>query len=92
MNLAVDPVQTQTPQFVDLGILTIYSLDEGRGLSTPTTIIRRPADGSHWSAPNHIFGETIAIEVSEAKSDYDYNYKTKFKFGKNIRNLSAKCF
>ena len=37
-----------------------------------------PADGNHWSAPDHIFSETTDVGVSEAKSDYDYNYKTDF--------------
>ena len=59
-----------------LGFSIINSLDESSGLSTPTTIIRMPADGSHWSAPNHVFGENTAVGVSESKSDYDYNYKT----------------
>ena len=69
MNFVVDPVQTQTPQFVDMGISKIHALTEGSGLITPANIIQRPNDGAHWSAPNHIFGETASVEVSEAKSD-----------------------
>ena len=34
MNFTADPVQTQTPTFVDLGISTINSLDEGSGIIT----------------------------------------------------------
>ena len=82
MNLAADLVQTQTTQFVDLGLARINELDEFSGLSTPTTIIRRPTDGAHWSAPNHIFGETSSVGVSDTKSDYNYNYKTEFKIWK----------
>ena len=78
MNLTVDPVQTQTLQFVDLGISTINTLDEGSSLSTPDIRIRRPTDSYHWSAPNYIFGEATAVVVSEEKSDYDYYYKTVF--------------
>ena len=79
MNFAADPVQIQTPQFMDLSFLIFNALDEVSGLSTPTITILRPTDGAHWIAPNHVFGETAAVEVSEAKSDYDYNYKTEFQ-------------
>ena len=65
----IDPIQTYTPQFIDLGLVTINVLDEGSCISTPATIIQRPKDGSQWSAPNHIFGETKSVGVSEAKSD-----------------------
>ena len=92
MNLTVDPVQTQTPKFADLGISTVGALDEGSVISTPATRIRRSNDGTHWSAPNHIFDDTTAVGVIETKSDYDYNYKMSFKFGNTIRNLSAKIF
>ena len=47
MKFAADTVQTQTSQFMDLGFFTINILDEISGLSTPTTIIRRPADGAN---------------------------------------------
>ena len=67
-------------------------MDKGSGISTPATRIRSPIYGAHWSAPNHIFGETTAVGVSQAKSDYDYNYKLSYKFGKKIRNWSAKTF
>ena len=39
-------------------------------------------DGAHWSAPNYIFGETTAVGVIEANSDYGYNYKTEFQIWK----------
>ena len=79
MNLTTDPVKTKTPQFVDFGLATINALYEGSGISTPTTIIRRPIYGDHWNTLNNIFGETIVVGLSEVKSDYDYNYKTDFQ-------------
>ena len=69
MNFAADPVQTQIPQFMDLVLSAINALDEVSDLSTPTIRILNPEDGAHWSAPNHIFGETKVVVVSEAKSD-----------------------
>ena len=82
MNLTVDPVQIQTPPFVDFGLSAINALDEGSGLSTPATRIQRPMHGDHWSMPNNIFGETIAVGVSESESYYDYNYKTELQVWK----------
>ena len=74
MNLTADPVQTQTPQLVDLGISTIHALDKVSGISTPDIRIRRTVDVAHWSVPNHIFGQTTEVGVSESKSYYDDNY------------------
>ena len=82
MNFAADSVQTQTPQLMDLGFLTINALGESSGLSTTATRIQRPADGSYWSASDQFFGETTAVGVSESKSDNDYNYKTEFQIWK----------
>ena len=82
MNFTADPVQNQTPQFMDLGYSTINALYERSGLITRATRIRRTANGAHCIAPNHVFGETAAVGVSEAKSDYDYKYKTEFQIWK----------
>ena len=82
MNFTADPVQTQTPQFMDLGYWTINALDKSSGLITRAARIRRTSNGAHCSAPNHVFGETTAVGVSEAKSDHDYNYKTEFRIWK----------
>ena len=75
-----------------LGILNINELDEGSGLRTPATIIRRPMEGSHRSVPNHIFGETTEVGVSEAMYDYDYNYKTEFQIWKENNEFERECF
>ena len=82
MNLTEYPIQTQTPQFVNLVFLTINALDEGGRLSTPATRILRPMDGAHWSAPSHIFSETSAVRVRGVKSYYIYNYKNELQIWK----------
>ena len=82
MNFATDVVQNQTPQLIDLRFSTINSLNESSGIITPTTRIRRPMDGSHWSAPDHVLGEATAVGISVAKSDHDYSYKTEFQIWK----------
>ena len=82
MNLKAYPIQTQTPQFVDMGFLTIDALDDNSGFHTPATIIWRPTDGAHWSTPNNICGEITILGVSKANSDCNYNYKTEFQIWK----------
>ena len=60
-----DSMQTQTPQYMDLGFSTINSLDESNDLSTPSAIILRPTYGSHWSVPDHVFDEATAVGGSK---------------------------
>ena len=87
MNFAVDPPQTQTAQFMDLGFSAINSLGERSGLITPTTIIQRPTYVAHWSEPYCVFGRATAVGMSEAKSDHDYNYKTEFQICKENKEF-----
>ena len=78
---------------MDLRFSTIKALDESSGLSTPATRIQRPSDGSHWSAPDHVFGEATVEGMSEAKSDHDYVYKTDFKICKENKEFERQiCF
>ena len=65
MNFVADPVQNQTPQFMDMGFSNINALYDRSGLSTPSTRIRRPAYGAHWIMPNNVFGEATALGTSE---------------------------
>ena len=45
------------------------------GLLTPDTRVGKPRDVAHWSASDHIFGETTEVgDTVTVKSDY--NYKT----------------
>ena len=87
MKFADYPVQSHKSQFIDLGLYTTNALDESSGLINLTTIIRRPIYGAHWSAPDHVFGETIALGVSESKSYHDYNYKTEFQIWKENKEF-----
>ena len=92
MNFAADPVQTQTPQSIDLWFLTINALDEVSVLITPSTRIQRPADGAHLIASNHVVGETAAVGVNEEKYENTITIKLSYKFGRKINNLNAKTF
>ena len=55
IHLTEDPVNSVTPQFVDLGFYTVEALDKGAGIWTPDTIFGGPTDVSHWSALDDIF-------------------------------------
>ena len=92
MNLTADPVQPHTPAFVDLGIATIYALDEGSGISIPITIIRRPTDDAHCRAPNHIFVKLHWLKRVIQSRTTAITIKLVFKFGKKMINLSSKTF
>ena len=70
MKFARDIIQTQAPQFMDLGLPAINTLYESGVLGTPTTKIQRPTDGSHWSAPDHVFGEATVAAMSAENSDH----------------------
>ena len=63
MNFADDPVQTQTPQFMNLGYSTINTSNERSALSTPATRILGHTNGSHCSTPYHVCGEAIEVRV-----------------------------
>ena len=64
---------------MDLGILAVNTLNEFGILGTPDNRIRRPKDGYHWLAPDHVFGEATAVRISAGRSDQDYSYKTHFE-------------
>ena len=61
MNLVTDPVNLVKPQFMDLGISTINTLNKDAGLWRPATRVRRSTGVSHWRAPDHVVGESTAV-------------------------------
>ena len=69
-------VVTEAPYFVDLGLLAINASYEVNIFGTPATIIRNQTYGTHWSAPDHIFGGDTAVGMSTTRSEQDYRYKT----------------
>ena len=79
MNFSIDVLQTEAPQFVDLGLLDVKTLNDFSILGTTATRIRRLTDVFHWSALDHVFGEVTANRMILARSDQDYRYKTDFE-------------
>ena len=74
MNFLSNIVQTKAPNFVDLGLPAVNTLDEFGILGTPATMIRSTADGYHWSALDNVFGEATAVGMGAARSDQEYSY------------------
>ena len=77
MNLAADPANIPTPQFVDLGLLMINALDKGAIIWTPATRVGSSTDVSHGRAPGYIFVNVKAVR-DDVKSKSYYSYKTDF--------------
>ena len=79
MDFASNTVGTKAPNFVDLEILDVTSLDEFNTFGTLATRIIRPTNGPHWYAPDHVFGKAIAFGMRATRSELDYIYKNEFQ-------------
>ena len=90
MDFSSNYFQTLASHFVELGIMATNTLDEVNIFGNPATIIINLKDGSHWYAPDHVFGEATEDKMSATRSEQEYRYKTDFKFGGKIRTLCAK--
>ena len=76
MEFPSNAVGTEAPNFVNLGILAVNTLDEFNTFGTPATRVRSPTTGPHWSAPDHVFVKVTVVGMSGTKSELDYSYKT----------------
>ena len=72
-------VGTKIPDFMNLGILAINTLEELSSFCTPDTRVGRPMDVPNWSASGHVFGEVTAVGMSGTRSEQNYSYKTDFE-------------
>ena len=66
MNFFSNVVKTWAPKFVGLEIPDVNTSNEFAILGTPAT---RPTDGSHWSMPDHVFGESTVAGIRATGSD-----------------------
>ena len=71
MKFSINVVQTEVPQFVDLGLPAVNTLNELGILGTHANRIRSPTDESHWLDPDNVFGGASAVGMSAARSDQD---------------------
>ena len=79
MNLMRDAVLTESPNFRNLGLLSVHTSDEFGYVFTPTTIIRRLEDRSNWILPDHFIGEVTTDRLSRTISEKNYSAKTDFE-------------
>ena len=78
MDFTSDTVGTEASNFVDFGIPAVNTSDEFNTFGTTATRVRRPTDGPHYSALNHVFGKAAAVVMSATRSEQNYIYKTDF--------------
>ena len=79
MNLTSDAVLTKGPNFMNLGLSSVNTLDELGFVFIPTTRIERPMDGSNCIPPSRCIGEVTADRVISMRSEQNYNAKTDFE-------------
>ena len=79
VDFTSNAIGTEALHFVDLGILAVNISNEINIFGTPATRIRSPMDGSHWSTPDHFFGEATAVGMSATRSELDHSLKTDFQ-------------
>ena len=68
MDFTTNTVGTEAPNFVNLGLPAVNASDEFNTFVEPSTRVRRPHYGSHWSMPGHVFGETTLVAMSATRS------------------------
>ena len=87
MDFTTNSIGTEAPNSVDWGIRAVNTSDEFNIFFTPTTRIRGPNDGTHWSAPDHVVGESTAVGMSATRSELDHSYKTDFQNGRENKDF-----
>ena len=87
MEFASNVVQTEAPQFIDLGLPAVSTSDEFGILGNPATRIISPTDGSHWLFTDYIFGRSTAIGMKVERSDQDYSYKADFEIWRGNQDI-----
>ena len=90
MDFTSNSVGTEAPNFVNLGITAVNTLDEFDTFGTPATRVRSPTVSSHWSAPGHVFGEATAVGMSGTRSEQKYSYKTDFEIWRKNQDFGSK--
>ena len=95
MNLTYDTLLAKIPHFMNLGLSSVYTPDELDSVFIPSTIIRRPTDGSNWLPPGYIIFKVTSDRKSRTRSEQNYSAKTDFEtrsenqyFGRQNNSMS----
>ena len=78
VNFTCDAVVTKIPNFMNLGLSDIHTLDEFGSFSIPANRIVWPNNGSNWIHPGHLVSEVIAAIMSRTRSEQNHISKTDF--------------
>ena len=79
MNFTRDEVLTISPNFMNMGLLSVHASDELGFFSIPATRIGRSIDGSNWILPVHLIGEVTADVMIRTRQEKNYSPKTDFE-------------
>ena len=82
MNFGSDTVLSEGSKFMDLGLLSVNTMDEIGSLFVPTTRIRRLTDRFNWISPGHDISEATSDRASGTKAKNYYNFKSEFETGR----------
>ena len=74
-------ILTESPNFMNLGLLYVHTSDELGSVFIPTTRIERPEDGSNCILPDHCIGVVTADRVIETISEQTIIPKVILKLG-----------
>ena len=95
MNFTHDAVLTKSPNFINLGLSSVHTLDELGSIFIPTTRIGRLANVSNWLPSGHLIGEDAVNRVIRNSSEQNYSAKTYFEarrenqyFGRQNNSMS----
>ena len=78
VNFTHDAVVTKIPNFMNLGLSDVHTLDEIGSFSIPATIIGNPTNGSNWLPSDHLIGEVTEARIIRTSSEQKYSPKTDF--------------
>ena len=79
MDLSINSVVTESPNFMDLGLSPTSTTDKLKSVIGPTTIFEGLMDISNWIAYTHGCKKLTMGIVSEAKAFIDYIKKMSLK-------------
>ena len=95
MNFTCDAILTKSPNFMNLGILSVYASDDLGSFTIPATIIRRTINRSKWLLPGHSIGEVTEDRMSRMQLEQKCRSKTDFEtrtenqdFGRQNNSMS----
>ena len=92
VNFTLDTVVTEIPNFMNMGLSDVQTLNKIGSFSIPATKIVRPTDGSNWLPSGHLINEVTVDKMSETRSEQNYNSKTDFETRRENKDSEWQIF